>query len=187
MSRAGTTLHPASLPNHRPDLITRVVLPTPGSLLRPVPQANILSVLHFPKRTSPQMPSLQQPAFDFSGLITGIMSSLGTILCFGFFAFMFIGLPILSAIQGQRRKLQYIPPRIGIEGHGIKRGLTAVEAGILMEEPLDKVLTMILFGVVKKGAASVVTRDPLKVQVTDPLPEGLHDYEISFPECVQAR
>ncbi len=108
------------------------------------------------------------------------MSSLGTILCFGFFGFMFIGLPILSAIQGQRRKLQYIPPRIGIEGHGIKRGLTAVEAGILMEEPLDKVLTMILFGVVKKAAASVTSRDPLKVQVTDPLPDGLHDYEIGF-------
>jgi hypothetical protein len=134
----------------------------------------------FPKTYIPADAIVTAPAFDFSGLISGIMSSLGTILCFGFFGFMFIGLPILSAIQGQRRKLQYIPPRIGIEGHGIKRGLTAVEAGILMEEPLDKLLTMILFGVVKKSAASVVTRDPLKVQVTDPLPEGLHDYEISF-------
>ncbi len=116
----------------------------------------------------------------FNGLIAGIVNSLGTILCIGFFAFIFLGLPIISAIQGQRRKLQYIPPRIGIEGHGIKRGLTAVEAGILMEEPLDKVLTMILFGVVKKGAASVASRDPLKVTVTDPLPDGLHDYETGF-------
>jgi hypothetical protein len=134
----------------------------------------------FPKTYVPADAIVTAPAFDFAGLISGIMSSLGTILCFGFFGFMFIGLPILSAIQGQRRKLQYIPPRIGIEGHGIKRGLTAVEAAILMEEPLDKVLTMVLFGVVKKGAASVVSRDPLKVQVTDPLPEGLHDYEVSF-------
>jgi len=30
------------------------------------------------------------------------------------------------------------PPKISIEGHGIKRGLTAVEAAILMEEPLDR-------------------------------------------------
>jgi hypothetical protein len=134
----------------------------------------------FPKTYVPADAIVTAPAFDISGLIAGIMSSLGTILCIGFFAFMFIGLPILSVIQGQRRKLQYIPPRIGIEGHGIKRGLTAVEAGILMEEPLDKVLTMILFGVVKKGAASVASRDPLKVQVTAPLPEGLHDYETGF-------
>ena len=46
--------------------------------------------------------------------------------------------------------MQYMPPKIAIEGHGIKRGLTAVEAAILMEQPLDKVMTMILFGVVKK-------------------------------------
>lgn len=134
----------------------------------------------FPKSYIPADAIVTAPAFDFSGLISGIMSSLSTILCFGFFGFIFLGLPIISAVQGQRRKLQYIPPRIGIEGHGIKRGLTAVEAGILMEEPLDKVLTMILFGAVKKSAASVVTRDPLKVQVTDPLPEGLHEYEVGF-------
>ncbi len=134
----------------------------------------------FPKTYVPADAIVTAPAFDFSGLVSGIISSMGTILCFGFFGFIFLGLPLLSVIEGQRRKLQYIPPRIGIEGHGIKRGLTAVEAGILMEEPLDKVLTMILFGVVKKGAVSVVTRDPLKVQITDPFPEGLHDYEISF-------
>jgi len=134
----------------------------------------------FPKTYVPADAIVTTPAFDFAGLFGWIMSSLGTLLCVGFFLFMFIGLPILSVIQGQRRKLQYIPPLIGIEGHGIKRGLTAVEAGILMEEPLDKVLTMILFGVIKKGAASVVSRDPLKIEATSPLPDGLHDYEISF-------
>jgi hypothetical protein len=49
-----------------------------------------------------------------------------------------------------------------------------------MEQPLDKVMTMILFGVVKKNAASVITRDPLKLQVVQPLPEGLHEYEKDF-------
>ncbi len=102
------------------------------------------------------------------------------LLCIGFFVFMFLVIPALSAIAGNRRKLQYLPPRIAIEGHGIKRGLTAVEAAILMGEPLDKVMTMILFGVVKKGAASVVKRDPLTIQSADPLPEGLHEYEKQF-------
>jgi hypothetical protein len=39
---------------------------------------------------------------------------------------------------------------------------------------------MILFGVVKKGAATVARREPLQVDVTSPTPEGLHDYESNF-------
>jgi hypothetical protein len=93
---------------------------------------------------------------------------------------MFFGIPILGVINGRRRKMKYLPPKIAIEGHGIKRGLTAVEAAILMEQPLDKVMTMILFGVVKKGAAEVESRDPLKLKITDPLPDGLHEYEKQF-------
>jgi hypothetical protein len=93
---------------------------------------------------------------------------------------MFLGMPILGVINGRRRKMKYLPPKIAIEGHGIKRGLTAVEAAILMEQPLDKVMTMILFGVVKKGAAEVETRDPLKLKILEPLPDGLHEYEKDF-------
>ncbi len=140
----------------------------------------------FPKSYIPADTIVTTPPFDFAGLISGIMSSLGSILCFGIFGFMFIGLPIISAVQSQRRKLQYIPPRIGIEGHGIKRGLTAVEAAILLEEPLDKVMTMILFGVIKKSAATVVTRDPLKINVAVPSPDGLHDYETNFLKAFPA-
>jgi hypothetical protein len=89
-------------------------------------------------------------------------------------------MPIITALAGNRRKLQYMSPKIAIEGHGIKRGLTAVEAAILMEQPLDKVMTMILFGVVKKGAAAVTKRDPLTIEVKEPRPEGLHEYESKF-------
>lgn len=134
----------------------------------------------FPKSYVPADTIVTPPPFDIGKLISGIIGALGNILCIGFFAFMFLGIPILSAIQSRHRKLQYIPPKIGIEGHGIKRGLTAVEAAILMEQPLDKVMTMMLFGVIKKNAASVTSRDPLKIKVTDPQPEGLHDYEIGF-------
>lgn len=106
-------------------------------------------------------------------------------LCLAFFAFMFIGIPILGAIGNQRRKLQYLPPRISIEGHGIKRGLTAVEAAILLGEPLDKVMTMILFGTIKKNVAQVISRDPLKLDVVSPLPYGLHEYEVNFLQAFE--
>ncbi len=134
----------------------------------------------FPKSYVPADAVVTGPAFDLGGLFAIIAGNAGSCVCIAFFAFLFIGMPILGVIQGQRRKLQYLPPRISIEGHGIKRGLTAVEAGILLEEPLDKVLTMILFGVVKKGAATVTSRDPLTIELASPQPEGLHDYEVSF-------
>ena len=133
----------------------------------------------FPKTYVPDSaiqtePVFTPPAFNID---FDTITNLG---CCGFFAFMFFGMPIIGIINGQRRKLKYLPPKISIEGHGIKRGLTAVEAAILMEQPLDKVMTMILFGVIKKEAAEVVTREPLKLKVTEPLPEGLHDYEKQF-------
>ena len=130
----------------------------------------------FPKSHVPSdsIVTFQAPSISIS------TDTLMTLLCLGFLGFMFLGIPLLTAIANNRRKLQYLPPRISIEGHGIKRGLTAVEAAILLGEPLDKVMTMILFGTLKKEAAQVVTRDPLKLDVTSPLPNGLHEYELNF-------
>jgi len=112
---------------------------------------------------------------DFEAII-------GTLCTAGFVGFFFI-IPILSAVAANRRKLQYLPPKIAVEGHGIKRGLTAVEAAVLMEQPLDKVLTMILFSVLKKGAATVESREPLVLKISDPLPENLQPYEMTFLEA----
>jgi hypothetical protein len=139
----------------------------------------------FPKTYVPEGTIVTTPAFDFGGLIGSLLSSLVPLLFCGFFAFMFLGVPILSYFGNQRRKLQYMAPKIAIEGHGIKRGLTAVEAAILMEQSLDKVMTMILFGVVKKNGATVVRRDPLEVEVVSPLPEGLHEYEQNFLKALR--
>ena len=134
----------------------------------------------FPKMYVPADAIVVPPAFNFGTLLAGLGGNLVTVCCIGFFVLIFVGSPILGAVNQRRRKMQYLPPKISIEGHGIKRGLTSVEAAILMEQPLDKVMTMILFSVVKKDAASVITRDPLKLQVVQPLPEGLHEYEKDF-------
>jgi hypothetical protein len=139
----------------------------------------------FPKSYVPASAIVTAPAFDIGGWISSIVSNFVPFAFCCFFLLMFVGGPVLNAIGSQRRKLQYMAPKIAIEGHGIKRGLTAVEAAILMEQPLDKVMTMILFGVVKKGAAVVKTREPLAIDVTSPLPEGLHDYEVNFLNAVK--
>ena len=119
-----------------------------------------------------------------SGSTSGSAINLGcsNIFVFGFIIFLVIS--FISGLGGRRAasstRLNYLPPKISLEGHGIKRGLTAVEAAILMQLPLDKVLTMILFGVVKKGAAKVITKEPLKLEVTTPTPQGLYPYETEF-------
>jgi len=139
----------------------------------------------FPKTYIPETAIVTAPAFDFEAFFSSIMEAIAPVLCFGAVGFFTFIAPILAMINDRKRKLQYLPPRIAIEGHGIKRGLTAVEAALLLEQPLDKVLTMILFGVIKKNAAKVTSRDPLTVIAIEPLPEKLHEYEEKFIEAFQ--
>ena len=103
----------------------------------------------------------------------------------GFIAFP-IGIGILGTLQEKKRKLKYLSPKIAIEGHGIKRGLTAVQAAVLMETPVDKIMTMILFSTIKKGAAKVIKREPLQLEVASPLPDDLHFYEKEFLEAFKS-
>jgi hypothetical protein len=134
----------------------------------------------FPRNYIPEETIVKPNPFAF---LSGIVSTLGSCL-FPFLCISgVIGFIAFSITSDKRRRMQYLPPKISIEGHGIKRGLTAVEAAILLEQPLDKVLTMILFGVLKKEAAEVVSRDPLQIKAIQPLPTNLHDYETKFLEA----
>ncbi|MGE5223580.1 MAG: hypothetical protein ACM3PY_14175, partial [Omnitrophica WOR_2 bacterium] len=134
----------------------------------------------FPKSYVPSSAFARSNPFGFLGSIN-FANCLVPLGCIGFFA-LIIG----ASLAGDRkRKMQYLPPRIAIEGHGIKRGLTSIEAGILMEEPMDKILTMILFSLIKKNAAQVTSRDPLEIKPIDPAPEGLYPYEKDFLQAFQ--
>lgn len=124
--------------------------------------------------------------------LSGFSTAIGTLVfglapgsCFFVFFAIVVGLSMLSVRSGQRRKLQYLPPKIAIEGHGIKRGLTAVEAAILMEQPLDKIFTMMLFSTIKKDAAKVKHKDPLEIEVLNIEAEGLQPYEKEFLKAMQ--
>lgn len=66
-----------------------------------------------------------------------------------------------------RRKAHYMPPIAQVEGGGIKRGLTAPEAAVLLELPLGRVLGLVIFGMLKKGLVRQVQADPLVVEVDE--------------------
>jgi hypothetical protein len=111
--------------------------------------------------------------------------AVSTFLCISGFLFFTVLIVVVSVSSSRKRKLKYLPPKIRIEGHGIKRGLTAIEAAILLERPADKILTMILFSLIQKNAAQVISKDPLKLDFTDPPPQKLRKYETEFIEAYQ--
>jgi hypothetical protein len=125
------------------------------------------------------------PSGGGSGIL-GVLGSLGGVICS--WPAIIIGVIVLITAISWRsqagRRMKYLPPSMQVEGVGIKRGLTAVEAAILLETPLNKILTMILFGLLKKGAVTVLNDNPLQVQVNQPLPEGLHPYEADFVAAI---
>jgi hypothetical protein len=131
----------------------------------------------FPNKYVPAGSIVQPGLLERLGIDPDLLIFLG--ICGSFFAF-FVLVVGASYYGTQHRKLQYLPPKISIEGHGIKRGLTAVEAAVLLEQGLDKIMTMILFGVLKKNAAQVTSREPLEVKAADDLPKDLYEYEAAF-------
>jgi hypothetical protein len=118
----------------------------------------------------------------------GTVSAIGSFCCcnplFYFIAF-FVGIAGVAVWGQRRRKMKYLPPSMKVEGVGIKRGLTAVESAILLETPLNKILTMILFGLLKKGAVTVLDDKPLKIQINEPRPDKLRSYEQEFLDAVK--
>ncbi len=122
------------------------------------------------------------PAFNLN--LGGLCSSPGIFIVMLPIAWLLIG--FFNGRSKKRRRMEYLPPAVAVEGSGIKRGLTAVEAAVLLEAPLNKIMTMILFGLVKKGIVTVESEKPLKVEVVDPLPEDskLWYYERRFIEAV---
>jgi hypothetical protein len=77
-------------------------------------------------------------------------------------------------------KPDYLPPIAQVEGGGIKRGLTAPEAAVILEMPLNKVLVLVIFGLLEKGLVRQVKEtgsltEALTVEVADAYRTDLKD------------
>jgi len=79
------------------------------------------------------------------------------------------GLVLVAANEAflRKRKSDYLPPIAQVEGGGIKRGLTAPEAAVMLEMPLGKVLSLVIFGLLKKGVLRVESDKPFAVSITE--------------------
>jgi hypothetical protein len=82
---------------------------------------------------------------------------------------LLIGLVLYNESRLKKKKPNsYLPPLAQTEGGGIKRGLTAPEAATLLEMPLNKVLTLVIFGLLEKKILVAVKDEPLTVRVREP-------------------
>jgi hypothetical protein len=91
-------------------------------------------------------------------------------------------LAVIVETARKRRRSKYLPAIASVEGGGIKRGLTAPEAAVLLELPVNKVVTLVLFGMMKKGLIKQTSKDPVMFHAAEPPPLDAvaHDYEKEF-------
>ncbi len=109
------------------------------------------------------------------------------LLVFGLFACL-----VAAVIYGTRKR-PYQTPRIGIEALGIRRGLTAVEASYLLDLQPTRIVTEIIYSLLKKRAIWVESTVPsLKLRImypfrnrTEASENPLRYYEIDLLEAIK--
>jgi len=122
--------------------------------------------------------TLGQIVAKFFTWLLNLIYILFPVLIIGFVIFLVIRLK-------KRRMMKYLPPELAVEGVGIKRGLTAPQAALLQEMPLDKIMTMILFGLMRKGTVKVRKSKHFKLRKLEKPGLKLRDYENQFLECIK--
>ena len=118
--------------------------------------------------------------FRFSGgtgftVFVILLAGLGFVL-FAYAPSVLLAIPALivlifineRSLKNKPKQDTYMPPIAQVEGGGIKRGLTAPESAVLLEMPLNKVLTLVIFGLLEKRILEQVEADPLTVRVAEP-------------------
>ncbi len=95
---------------------------------------------------------------------------------------LLVVLAIIVETARKKRRSKYLPAIASVEGGGVKRGLTAPEAAVLLELPANKVITLVLFGMLKKGRIRQTDKDPVTFEIEEKPPADviLHDYEKQF-------
>lgn len=104
--------------------------------------------------------------FIFFMMFWGIFGDIVWIILFFIFliaGFGMIGFLIYKALS--RIRLPYSKPDMKIECVGVNKDLSVVEAAIIKNTDLNKVIFLIMFGLIRSGHLQVLDIEPLKLQV----------------------
>jgi hypothetical protein len=147
------------------------------------PSARYTFGASFPARVMARLAEKPKGPGPLALLLRGIVRLVASLFPCLFFL-VFVGVAVLGAVQGRRRRLQYLPPTVGMEGVEVRRGLTVPEVAVLQEQPVNRVLSLLLFGLVRKKLLEITGRKPLRFKV---LEGGRPDfsYEEEFLKAVK--
>ena len=99
------------------------------------------------------------------------------------FMALFVTLFIVAMLAARRRRKDYYEPVMNVVGAGPRRDLTAVEAAIVLERPLEMVSAMMLFGLIRKGKVQVVSGSaPMRLRKLSDSAE--HPYENDYLRAI---
>ncbi len=124
---------------------------------------------------------------DFGEKVGDFGHSLGG-FCVSFWPFIlvavfFVMFMFSDTIASRVRKEAYFEPELCVAEAGPRRDLTAVEAAVVMGMPMERVATMILFGLETKGLVRIDYESvPLRIEKVSEV--GEHRYETRYLSAI---
>ncbi|WP_254591268.1 hypothetical protein [Methanocella conradii] len=117
---------------------------------------------------------------DFGG-VAGLFDALLSCSCPAIFLlFMFITIAV--TIIGSLSRKPYSSPVVSMDGIGVNKNLDPVEAATLLRVDPKRVLTMIMFGMMKNGNVKLLSTDPIRLELVSR--KGLNYYEKLFADSI---
>ncbi len=118
------------------------------------------------------------------GNLLGDIGALVVLLFPLLFVAFFAVVIIFSIRRAAKARSDYFEPKLSVVGAGPRRDLTAVEAAIMLERPLEDVAAMMLFGLIKKGKVRVLDeRMPMRLERL--ATTGEHPYETTYLSSIR--
>ena len=120
------------------------------------------------------------PGPNVLGDLIDLLLTLAPIL---FMALIFAVIIVSGISKSRKLASDYFEPKMDVIGAGPRRDLTAVEAAIILERPIEMVATMILFALTKKDLVRVVSEEqPMRLDRLST--KGEYPYETSYLEAI---
>jgi hypothetical protein len=111
----------------------------------------------------------------------GILSTLISLACPGAIVLVVI-IGLIGSIAGSYMRQPYSSPVVKMDGIGVNKDLDPVEAATLLRIDPKRILTMIMFGMMKKGNVKLLSTDPIKLQLVSS--QGVNYYEKLFADAI---
>jgi hypothetical protein len=116
-----------------------------------------------------------------TGIITGLLGSLFSCSCPAIFV-IFILIMVIGSIGGSILRKPYDSPVVSMDGIGVNKNLDPVEAATLLRIDPKRVLTMIMFGLMKEGNVKLLGTDPIRLELVSR--KGLNYYEKLYCDAI---